>query len=82
MTRQRSSYRQQVGFSKPRDRLFAGQIDRMDRFALRHRARKFQSEQYRCHTAACAVRRTNLIPHQLNIAHDVGRRHAARTAGG
>ncbi|VFS66488.1 RNA polymerase-associated protein rapA [Raoultella planticola] len=27
-------------FSKPQDRLFAGQIDRMDRFALRYRARK------------------------------------------
>ena len=34
-------------FSKPQDRLFAGQIDRMDRFSLRYRARKFQSEQYR-----------------------------------
>ena len=31
-------------FSKPQDRLFAGQIDRMDRFSLRYRARKFQSE--------------------------------------
>ncbi|MDR2226309.1 MAG: RNA polymerase-associated protein RapA, partial [Providencia sp.] len=30
-------------FNKPQDRLFAGQIDRMDRFALRFRARKFQS---------------------------------------
>ncbi len=28
-------------FSKPQDRLFAGQIDRMDRFALRFRARKY-----------------------------------------
>ncbi|WP_410967478.1 hypothetical protein, partial [Salmonella sp. SAL4456] len=36
-----------LAFSKPQDRLFAGQIDRMDRFALRYRARKFQSEQYR-----------------------------------
>ncbi|WP_348251425.1 hypothetical protein, partial [Salmonella enterica] len=36
-----------LGFSKPQDRLFAGQIDRMNRFALRYRARKFQSEQYR-----------------------------------
>ena len=29
-------------FSKPQDRLFAGQLDRMDRFALRFRARKYQ----------------------------------------
>lgn len=34
-------------FSTPQDRLFAGQIDRMDRFALRLRARKNQSAQYR-----------------------------------
>ncbi|MBL1592205.1 RNA polymerase-associated protein RapA, partial [Klebsiella pneumoniae] len=34
-------------FSKPQDRLFAGQIDRMDRFALRYRARKYSSEQFR-----------------------------------
>lgn len=42
-------------FSKPQDRLFAGQIDRMDRFALRYRARKFQSEQYRMPWSACAA---------------------------
>lgn len=65
-------------FSKPQDRLFAGQIDRMDRFALRYRARKFQSEQYRMPYSGLRGQRTNLIPHQLNIAHDVGRRHAPR----
>lgn len=42
-------------FSKPQDRLFAGQIDRMDRFALRYRARKFRASSTGCHTAACAV---------------------------
>ena len=61
-------------FSKPQDRLFAGQIDRMDRFALRYRARKFQSEQYRMPWSGLRGQRTSLIPHQLNIAHDVGRR--------
>ncbi|MBE8421159.1 DEAD/DEAH box helicase family protein, partial [Leptospira interrogans serovar Pomona] len=65
-------------FSKPQDRLFAGQIDRMDRFALRYRAHKFQSEQYRMPYSGLRGQRTNLIPHQLNIAHDVGRRHAPR----
>ncbi|MGL5781576.1 MAG: RNA polymerase-associated protein RapA, partial [Plesiomonas shigelloides] len=34
-------------FSKPQDRLFAGQIDRMDRFALRYRALNHQREQFR-----------------------------------
>ena len=65
-------------FSKPQDRLFAGQIDRMDRFSLRYRARKFQSEQYRMPWSGLRGQRTSLIPHQLNIAHDVGRRHAPR----
>ncbi|MDF7681686.1 RNA polymerase-associated protein RapA [Enterobacteriaceae bacterium ESL0689] len=65
-------------FSKPQDRLFAGQIDRMDRFALRYRARKHQSEQYRMPWSGLRGQRTSLIPHQLHIAHDVGRRHAPR----
>ncbi|QDY40954.1 RNA polymerase-associated protein RapA [Candidatus Pantoea soli] len=65
-------------FSKPQDRLFAGQLDRMDRFALRFRARKYQSEQYRLPVSGLRGMRTNLIPHQLHIAHDVGRRHAPR----
>ncbi|WLS78305.1 RNA polymerase-associated protein RapA [Erwinia pyri] len=65
-------------FSKPQDRLFAGQLDRMDRFALRFRARKYQSEQYRLAVSGLRGMRTSLIPHQLHIAHDVGRRHAPR----
>lgn len=32
-------------FNKPQDRLFAGQIDRMDRFALRYRTRLHQQAQ-------------------------------------
>ncbi len=63
---------------KPQDRLFAGQIDRMDRFALRYRARKYSSEQFRMPYSGLRGQRTSLIPHQLNIAHDVGRRHAPR----
>ncbi|WP_053140292.1 RNA polymerase-associated protein RapA [Erwinia billingiae] len=65
-------------FSKPQDRLFAGQLDRMDRFALRFRARKYQSEQYHLAVSGLRGMRTSLIPHQLHIAHDVGRRHAPR----
>ncbi|MEM6160349.1 RNA polymerase-associated protein RapA [Erwinia sp. P6884] len=65
-------------FGKPQDRLFAGQLDRMDRFALRYRALKYQSEQYRLPVSGLRGMRTSLIPHQLHIAHDVGRRHAPR----
>ncbi|CAK9886072.1 MAG: RNA polymerase-associated protein RapA [Candidatus Erwinia impunctatus] len=65
-------------FSKPQDRLFAGQLDRMDRFALRYRARHYHAEQYRLPISGLRGMRTNLIPHQLHIAHDVGQRHAPR----
>lgn len=65
-------------FSKPQDRLFAGQIDRMDRFALRYRARKFHSEQFREAWNGLRGIRANLIPHQLHIASEVGQRYAPR----
>ncbi|MDN5450158.1 MAG: RNA polymerase-associated protein RapA, partial [Enterobacterales bacterium] len=65
-------------FSKPQDRLFAGQIDRMDRFALRFRARKYQSEQFRLPWSGLRGMRASLIPHQLHIAYEVGQRHAPR----
>lgn len=65
-------------FSKPQDRLFTGQIDRMDRFSLRYRARKFQSEQFRMPWSGLTGVRANLIPHQLHIANEVGHRHAPR----
>lgn len=65
-------------FSKPQDRLFAGQIDRMDRFALRFRARKYQREQFRLEFGGLRGMRASLIPHQLHIAYEVGQRHAPR----
>ncbi|CDG19072.1 RNA polymerase-associated protein RapA [Xenorhabdus doucetiae] len=65
-------------FNKPQDRLFAGQIDRMDRFALRFRARKHLSEQSRLAESGLRGIRASLIPHQLHIANEVGKRHAPR----
>ncbi|PHM61958.1 RNA polymerase-associated protein RapA [Xenorhabdus ishibashii] len=65
-------------FNKPQDRLFAGQIDRMDRFALRFRARKHQSEQFRLAESGLRGIRASLIPHQLHIANEVGKRHSPR----
>ncbi|KGA25986.1 ATP-dependent helicase [Pectobacterium brasiliense] len=65
-------------FNKPQDRLFAGQIDRMDRFALRYRARKHQNEQTLQQWGGLRGMRASLIPHQLHIAHEVGQRHAPR----
>lgn len=65
-------------FSKPQDRLFAGQIDRMDRFALRYHARKYQSEQFSMPWSGLRGIRANLIPHQLHIAYEVSQRYAPR----
>ncbi|WCG82557.1 RNA polymerase-associated protein RapA [Pectobacterium sp. A5351] len=65
-------------FNKPQDRLFAGQIDRMDRFALRYRARKHQNEQALQQQGGLRGMRASLIPHQLHIAYEVGQRHAPR----
>ncbi|RAX13212.1 RNA polymerase-associated protein RapA [Photorhabdus bodei] len=65
-------------FNKPQDRLFAGQIDRMDRFALRFRARKYQSEQFKLAESGLRGIRASLIPHQLHIANEVGKRYAPR----
>lgn len=68
----------QIRFNKPQDKLFAGQLDRMDRFALRYRALTNQHQQLRSPLRGLTGMRAGLIPHQLYIAHEVGRRHAPR----
>lgn len=68
----------QTNFNKPQDKLFAGQIDRMDRFAFRYRALKNQYAQHKNPMRGLCGMRAGLIPHQLYIAHEVGRRHAPR----
>lgn len=68
----------QIRFNKPQDKMFAGQIDRMDRFALRYRALKNQYEQHKSPLRGLCGMRAGLIPHQLYIAHEVGRRYAPR----
>ena len=67
-----------VRFSKPQDRLFAGQIDRSKHFQLRvetlnHRHRHQQSPAYGLLGA-----RVQLLPHQLYIASQVAQRYAPR----
>ncbi|NOI83023.1 RNA polymerase-associated protein RapA [Vibrio tubiashii] len=68
----------QIRFNKPQDKLYAGQIDRMDNFVLRYRALMNQYEQHRSPMRGLCGMRAGLIPHQLYIAHEVGRRHAPR----
>ncbi|SEF71102.1 RNA polymerase-associated protein RapA [Vibrio hangzhouensis] len=68
----------QIRFNKPQDKLFAGQIDRMDNFVLRYRALSNQYEQHKSPMRGLCGMRAGLIPHQLFIAHEVGRRYAPR----
>lgn len=68
----------QIRFNKPQDKLYAGQIDRMDNFVLRYRALVNQYEQHKSPMRGLCGMRAGLIPHQLYIAHEVGRRHAPR----
>lgn len=68
----------QIRFNKPQDKLYAGQIDRMDNFVLRYRALTNQFEQHKSPMRGLCGMRAGLIPHQLYIAHEVGRRHAPR----
>jgi len=67
-----------IKFNKPQDRLFAGQIDRMDRFVLRHQTLQHQLQQQQSPLNGLQGPRVSLIPHQLHIASEVGLRHAPR----
>jgi len=68
----------QIRFNKPQDKLFAGQIDRMDNFVLRYRSLVNQYQQHKSPMRGLCGMRAGLIPHQLYIAHEVGRRYAPR----
>ncbi|MBV2129046.1 RNA polymerase-associated protein RapA [Arsukibacterium indicum] len=67
-----------ISFSKPQDRLFAGQIDRFDNFTLRYLAWQQQNRQQQSPLRGLQGGRMSLIPHQLHIAADVASRHAPR----
>lgn len=68
----------QISFSKPQDRLFSTQIDRVRAFCI-----ALQGTQTPTRTISVLLRglrgnRAGLIPHQLHIAQEVGRRIAPR----
>ncbi|GLS82396.1 RNA polymerase-associated protein RapA [Paraferrimonas haliotis] len=67
-----------IRFNKPQDRLFAGQIDRMDRFVLRYNALNMRHQALKSDLLGLQGARVGLIPHQQWIAHEVGKRHAPR----
>jgi ATP-dependent helicase HepA len=67
-----------VQFSTPRDRLFAGQIDRHTHFTLRYQTLHYQNLHRQSPMFGLAGPRVQLLPHQLYIASEVSQRHAPR----
>ncbi|MCE9685845.1 RNA polymerase-associated protein RapA [Shewanella sp. AS16] len=67
-----------IRFNKPQDRLFAGQIDRLDRFGVRYQCQLLRHKLASSDLLGLQGPRVGLIPHQQWIAHEVGRRYAPR----
>ncbi|MEH6578340.1 MAG: RNA polymerase-associated protein RapA [Amphritea sp.] len=67
-----------VHFSKPHDRLFAGQVEKNSRFQLRVETLKHQHKHYQSDAYGLIGGRVQLLPHQLYIAHQVSQRFAPR----
>ena len=67
-----------IKFNKPHDRLLNGQVDRLDWFALRKDCIANQFTQQQSELSGLTGARVSLIPHQLYIAEEVGKRFAPR----
>jgi len=67
-----------VQFSKPQDRLFAGQIDRNRAFGLRLETLRLYRQLQQSPVAGLLGARIQLLPHQLYIASEVAGRYAPR----
>ncbi|WP_018692776.1 RNA polymerase-associated protein RapA [Algicola sagamiensis] len=64
--------------NKPQDRLFSGQIDRFDWYVLRQQCWANQHQHHQSPLRGLIGSRASLIPHQLHIAEEVGKRYAPR----
>ena len=67
-----------IKFNKPHDRLLNGQVDRLDWFQLRKSCLLNQFNQQQSELTGLTGARVSLIPHQLYIAEEVGKRFAPR----
>ena len=67
-----------VQFSRPQDRLFAGQIDKNKNFALRVETLHHQHRLKKSPTYGFLGPRVQLLPHQIYIASKVAKRYAPR----
>lgn len=68
----------QITFSRPEDRLMAGQVDEIERHRLRVEALQWQRDIRQSPARGFAGARIDLIPHQLSIAAEVTSRLAPR----
>lgn len=67
-----------VNFSAPHQRLFAGQFDRNGAFRLRFATLRHMNRLRASPAQGLIGARTQHLPHQIYIAHEVARRHAPR----
>lgn len=67
-----------IQFNRPLDRLLSGQIDESSWFDLRHTTLQHLNRMEQSAVWGLGGARTNLLPHQLYIAHEVANRHAPR----
>ncbi len=68
----------QIGFAKPEDRLFAGQVDEMESFRLRVECLNRRRAIRQAPARGFCGGRVDLIPHQISIAAEVAGRLAPR----
>lgn len=67
-----------VQFSRPQDRLFAGQVDKVKNFSLRVETLHHQHRLQKSPSYGLLGPRVQLLPHQLYIASQVAKRYAPR----
>ena len=67
-----------VHFSQPKDRLFAGQVDKPGRYQLRCETLRHRHRIRRSSVYGLLGARVQLLPHQLYIASEVAQRHEPR----
>ena len=67
-----------VQFSKPQERLFAGQVDKNRAFELRLQTLRFYRQLQQSPVAGLLGARIQLLPHQLYIASEIANRYAPR----
>lgn len=67
-----------IRLNSPRERLFAGQIDRLSRYRLRYTTRLHEGVQMQSPVRGLLGPRVQLLPHQIYIAREVASRHAPR----